>query len=475
MKLAMRMLLTTLALFCSIVSAQAQTFPLNDTNEKLISSRAVEAVIWGMPAVNADLMLQQMLTKTSGKMNQFIYWGRPLDYHNQTLTPNPDTIYFMAFYDTKKVGALVLEIPPADGKNSLNANLVTFWQAAIEDLGLLGVDKGKGGKFVILPPDYKDKLPAGYAPLKSDTYRGFLLMRVNLASHADQDVAAAIAYGKRARFYPLSEASNPSATIFTDVKDIDYDSTIPYDLNFFDSLNRVVQNDIWIERDRAMIDQLQSIGIEKGKPFAPNEKMKTLLTNAIGEAKDLLQKRYEAGFPPFWEKGYWMFPTIAEGVEGQSTNYANHNKYTVDARGLAYTYAYISIKHLGEGQFYLMATRDKTGNFFDGSKVYKLHIPANVPVNQYWSVTAYDRQTHALIKNMPVASRSSQLREIQKNADGSIDIYIGPKAPAGKKSNWLPTDPKRGFELMFRLYGPKKEFFDKIWVLPDVEQYNTSN
>jgi hypothetical protein len=97
-------------------------------------------------------------------------------------------------------------------------------------------------------------------------------------------------------------------------------------------------------------------------------------------------------------------------------------------------------------------------------------VPPNVPIEQYWSVTAYDRQTHALIKNMARPSRSSQIPDLQRNADGSIDIYFGPKAPAGKEPNWVPTDPNRGFELMFRLYGPKKEFFDKVWKLPDVEK-----
>jgi len=97
-------------------------------------------------------------------------------------------------------------------------------------------------------------------------------------------------------------------------------------------------------------------------------------------------------------------------------------------------------------------------------------VPAGAPVEQYWSVTAYDRQTHALIRNMPRASRSSQIPELQKNADGSIDIYFGPVAPKGKEANWVPTDPKRGFELMLRVYGPKKEFFDKVWKLSDVEK-----
>jgi hypothetical protein len=459
-----RTVLAALALSCAAASAHAQDFSADDLARRTIERRAVEAVVWGMPAVNYDLMLQEMLTKTDGK----VYWGRPLDWHNQTLTPNPDAIYFMAFFDTKD-GPIVIDIPPANG-GSLNGNIVTVWQTSLEDVGLLGIDKGAGGKFVVLPPGYKDKVPDGYTALKSDTYSGYALLRSNLASHSDQDVAAAIDYGKRTKIHPLSAAANPPETVFTDAKDVEYDSTIRYDLSFFRSLNRVVQSEPWIERDRAMIDQLRSIGIEKGKPFAPNAATQAILTAAIGEAKLLLEQRYDAGFPPFWEGSRWTLPALPEAIDGQGTTYARHDSYAIDARGVAYTYAYIAIKRLGAGQFYLISIKDEDGEAFDGGKTYRLTVPPNAPVEQYWSATAYDRVTHALIRNMPRASRSSQIPEMQKNADGSVDIFFGPAAPVGKESNWVPTDSERRFEVMFRLYAPTKALFEKKWVLPDVEE-----
>jgi hypothetical protein len=159
----------------------------------------------------------------------------------------------------------------------------------------------------------------------------------------------------------------------------------------------------------------------------------------------------------------------------QATAYADPDAYPVDLRGMTYTYGYVGIKRLGAGQFYLIAIKDKDGVSFDGSKTYHLTVPPNVPIEQYWSVTVYDRQTHALVRNMSRASRSSQIPELQKNADGSVDIYFGPKTPQGEESNWVPTDPKRSFELMFRLYAPKKGFFEKVWVLPDVEQVTATN
>ena len=147
-------MLVALALLSAAASAQAQTFSPEELTQRAVERRAVEAVIWGMPAVNYDLMLQEMLTKTAGKVNQVIYWGKPLDWHNQTLTPNPDTLYFMAFFNTKDVGPIVIDVPPADEDGSLNANIVNVWQMPLEDAGLLGVDKGKGVKLLMLPPDY---------------------------------------------------------------------------------------------------------------------------------------------------------------------------------------------------------------------------------------------------------------------------------------------------------------------------------
>jgi hypothetical protein len=467
----MRAVLAVFALICALASARAQKNLYGDeSNDRLVRSRAVEAVIWGMPAVNTDLMLQEMLTKTTGKVNQIIYWGRPLDWHNQTLTPNPDAIYLMSFFNTRDTGPIVFDIPPGDAQASLTGNLVTVWQTALEDVGLLGVDKGAGGKFVVVPPGYKDSVPAGYTVLLSDTYSGYALLRSSLKSHGDTDVAAAVAYGKRVKVYPLSAAGNPPQTTFTDVKDANYDSTIRYDASYFTNLNRIVQSEPWIERDRAMIDQLRTIGIAKGRPFAPDEAMQRILTAAIGEAKALLEQRYDAGFPPFYPNSQWMLPTLQDAMDGQGTTYANPDRYAIDARALLYTYGYIAIKRPGIAQFYLVSIRDKDGRGFDGGQTYRLRVPANAPVEQYWSVTTYDRQTHALIKNMPRASRASNAAEVQRNADGSIDVYFGPNAPAGRQSNWVPTDPQRRFELMFRVYGPKKEFFERVWVLPDVEK-----
>ncbi|MBY3495328.1 DUF1254 domain-containing protein [Rhizobium laguerreae] len=455
-------------LFSSIVRAAVAYSP-EELAARTVERRAVEAVIWGIPAVNYDLMLQEMLTKTKGQPNQIVYWSRPLDWHNQTLTPNPDAIYLMAFTDTKDVGPVVIEVPPAEG-GSINGNIVNVWQMALEDAGPSGADHGKGGKYLVLPPGYKDKIPDGYIALQSDTFGGYALLRSNLASHSDADIAKSVEYAKRLKVYPLSQAANPPETVFTDAKDVVFDSTIKYDESFFKSLDRVVQYEPWLSRDRAMIDQLRSLGIEKGRTFSPTPAVAKQLEAGVKEGRAWLAEKYESGMIPFYENSRWNFAGSPELVKSAQAGYDEPEAYPVDLRGVAYSYAFVGLKRMGTGQFYLISIQDDKGEAFDGSKTYRLTVPADVPVKQYWSLTAYDRETHALIRNMDRASRSSQIADLKKNADGAVEIFLGPKAPAGKDLNWIPTDPKRNFEVMFRLYAPTKALFDKSWVLPDLEQ-----
>jgi hypothetical protein len=325
------------ALITASISAQAQNLSPEELNRRAVERRAFEAVVWGMPVVNYDLMRQEMLTKTAGKVNQVVYWGRPLDWRNQTLTPNPDALYFMVFYNTKD-GPIVLDLPPGDAKGSFNGNIVTAWQMPLEDAGLLGVDKGKGGKFLLLPPGHEGTPSGGYIPLQSDTFGGFLLFRANLKSHQAADVEASIAYGKRMKVYPLSQAASPPATAFTDAKDVDFDSTIRYDASFFESLNRVVQEEPWLHRDRVMIDPLKSLGIEKGKPFAPDPATKALLASAAQEAHAWLAAKYDAGLPPFFSPtSRWTAPAPPDVVKAQQNAFSDPNEYPIDNRGMGTT------------------------------------------------------------------------------------------------------------------------------------------
>lgn len=436
----------------------------------LIPIRAVETVIWGMPAVNYDLMYQAMVKQTKGDFNQIVYWSELPSWKNQTLTPNPDAIYIMPFFNTKDAGPVVLEIPPA-GDGTIVGSIDDAWQTAIEDVGPAGLDKGKGGKYLLLPPDYRGQIPVGYLPMRSSTYESYALLRSILKSGSDTDIAKAVDYAKRIKVYPLSQAGHPSETKWNDAIDVVYDATIPYDERFFHSLNRVVQIEPWLERDKAMIDVLKTIGIEKGKTFSPDDSTTKILESAAQDAHAWLDTSYEKVFiPPFNPGTQWALPASPDLVKSIESNYTIPNLYPVDARGLAYSYAFFSAKHLGGGQYYLMTIKDKAGSRLNGSSAYKLNVPSNAPVNQYWSATVYNGGTHAFIRNATRLSRSSQNLDLQKNPDGSVDVYFGPKSPNGKDSNWIPTDANGKFEVLFRLYGPQKPFFDKTWKLPDIEK-----
>ncbi len=468
-----------------VVSTVAQTSPPqsapdgknivlsdDDLTHRAIHRRAGEAVIWGMPAVNFDLMYQAMVrdAKAGPGSNKIVYWSKLSDWKNQTLTPNPDAVYFMPFFDTKEVGPVVLEIPPADEGGSITGSVMDCWQAPFEDVGPAGVDGGKGGKCLILPPNYKERIPDGYIAMPSGNFQGYALLRSILQTGGDAGVAKAVAYAKRMKLYPLSKAANPPATKFIDAFDVVFEANIPYDSRFFDSLNRMVQSEPWLTRDKAMIDSLKTIGIEKGKPFSPDAKTRAVLDDAAKQAHAWLEMKYEALFtPPYYEGTGWALPMTPELIKGLQTQFSDPDSYPVDGRGVIYTMAFFSPKRSGAGSFYLMTIKDASGNAFDGGSTYRLHVPANAPVKQFWSATAYDRETHGLIRNMKWSSRSSQTPGLQKNGDGSVDIYFGAKAPGGKELNWVPTSADGKFEVLFRFYGPEKPLFDKTWKLPDIE------
>ena len=326
----MRIAAAVFAFLFASTTAQTQNLSADDLARRAIERRAVEAVVWGMPAVNYDLMLQAAIG-ANAKTNQIVYWSRLPDWKNQTLTPNPDVIYLMPLFDTKEVGPMVMEIPPAGPAGSITGSIDDGWQTALEDVGPAGADKGEGGKYLILPPGYKDETPKGYIALQSPTYQSYALLRSNLASGSDADVAKAVAYGKRVKIYPLSQADNPPATTFVDTIDVVFDSTIPDDIRFFQALDRFVQHEPWIDRDRVMIDMLKSIGIEKGKTFAPDQSTQAVLKEAITEARAWLDNRYEGVFTTSFNEGQqWVLPALPGVSEGMMIGFANPNAYPVD-------------------------------------------------------------------------------------------------------------------------------------------------
>jgi len=196
------------------------------------------------------------------------------------------------------------------------------------------------------------------------------------------------------------------------------------------------------------------------------------MDDAAQEARQWLDLQYEASLlPPFYEGGHWALPAARGLLGAMQSSYAITDQYPLDARGTTYAMAFFCPKHSGVGSYYLMATKDNQNRSLSGGSTYRLHVPPQVPVQQYWSATVYDRTTHGLVRDMKRASRSSQSPGLLVNADGSVDIHFGPAAPRSKDSNWVPTSPDGEFEVLFRFYGPEKSLFEKkTWRLPDIEK-----
>ena len=433
----------------------------------LAEQRAVEAFIWGLPAVNFERMVEAF-GRLGGAFNQVLYWSRPLDGHNQSLTPNPDTVYFMPFFDLTD-GPVVIEVPAAN-RGSITGSIMNSWQCALEDVGPAGADAGAGGRYVVVPPAYDGSAGAGGdIVLHCDTIRGYALLRSNIVSGSEADVATSVAYGKRIKFHRLDEKGETSDTEFVDAAGQVFDSQIPYNREYFESLNRIVQAEPWLPRDRATIQTLETLGIVRGRPFTPAEALQRVFDKAAQTARAYLDKRYEIFFdPPFLPGTHWAVPAPKEVIEGQQSGYADKDRYPTDDRGALFSFIFFSAKRLGGGQFYLMAIEDANGAAFDGANCYRLTVPRDPPVTLYWSLTVYNRETHTLFTNTPRCSRASNAEDLQHNSDRSTDIFIGPAAPDGLESNWVPTDPAAKFEVLFRLYGPTEALFNKTWRLPDI-------
>ena len=330
---------------------------------------------------------------------------------------------------------------------------------------------GKGGKYLILPPDYKGEVPAGYIPLRPKTYGSYMLIRSILASRSDADVRAGDALVKQIKIYPLSKAGNPPEPRFVDMTDKLYNAVVPYDDSFYDSLARVINEEPAQSRDLQMLGMLLPLGIEKGKEFKPDPATRTQLKAAAAEAHAWLINGIISTFERYYPDGKWVIPTSAIGVKTEFL-WETPNYFDVDARGITLASFFGPVAKLGAGSFYLSTYYDKSGGRLSGENTYRLHVPANVPASEFWALTVYDLETEAFFRNSTHLTVDSLDKAVRKNADGSVDIYVGPKAPAGMESNWIYTPPGKNWYPWFRFYGPEKAIFDKSWKLPDIEKVN---
>ncbi|MCL2331300.1 MAG: DUF1254 domain-containing protein [Proteobacteria bacterium] len=439
------------------------------TGQQTIERRAVDAAIWGMPIVSMDAMRQAFFRDADAKYNDIVYWSEPSDWKTQLTTPNTTTYYVYFNFNTRE-GPIVVEIPPA-AEAGLFGSFIDAWQVPLIDVGPAGEDQGKGGKYLFLPPDFDGDVPPGYIVVRSQTYNGYALFRAIPKSSSQADVDNAIALVRAMRLYPMAQAGNPPEQRFVDMAGKLFDGIVRFDEGFYASLARMVNEEPVLAQDMAMMGLVRSLGIEKGKEFKPDTATKRILAQSARNAHVWLMSELPNFITPFWPDSNWVVPITPVGPE-TIFSFKHPNYLDIDARGVAYFFAFAPPKKFGTATFYLNAYKDANGNAFRGEKSYRLHVPAGVPVRQFWALTLYDFETAGFIRNMPRAGVDSLDQGMKRNADGSVDIYVGPKPPRGWEANWIQTAYGHGWFPMFRFYGPEPSFFEKTWRLEEFKEIN---
>jgi hypothetical protein len=466
-KLVSAFIIGLLLISQSATAQSTKPFTSKELASRTVYRRAVDAVIWGAPAVTLDMMRQAYFRDAKANYNDIVWWPKGAGWKNQSLDVNPSVRYLYIFSNTKNDGPVVLDVPPAAGGSELLGTIMDIWQVPLIDVGV----GGKGGRYLILPPDYKDDVPAGYIPLRPQRYNTYALIRSIVASTSEADVRAGDALVKQIKVYPLSKAGNPPEPRFVDMTDTLYNAVVPYDDGFYVSLARVINEEPVQSRDLQMLGMLLPLGIEKGKGFKPDTAIRSQLKEAAAEAQAWLIDGIISTSERYWPDGKWNIPMPAIAAKTEFL-WEVPNYFDVDARGITLASFFGPVKTLGAGSFYLNTFFDKSGGRLTGANTYRLRVPPNVPASEFWSLTVYDQVTAAFFPNSTRLAVASLDKGIRKNADGSVDVYIGPKAPTGMESNWIYTPPGKNWYPWFRFYGPEKAIFDKSWKLPDIEKVN---
>jgi hypothetical protein len=463
-------MLLLLAVTFSGTYAKAAADKSQNMADERFQRRAVEAAFWGMPTVNIWAMREGAKRDAGAGPNAVLYFSKPMDWKLQVTTPNNTTLYIMSFWNTQKDGPMVVEIPPTTKDVGLFGTAMDAWQRPLIDVGGQGYDKGLGAKYLFLPPGYQDVPPKGHIPIHSPSNNGWFLLRTLLKNLNQESLEKGVKFIKQIKIYPLSKADNPPTTKHVDGSGILINGIAPYNDTFFDALNTMVQEEPVAQQDMVAMAMLKTIGIEKGKPFKPTKKKRSQLNSAAIQAHEEFMDGVVSASDTYWQGKNWSSLVVPEVVQqtGFSYEYPSFLDYTT--RAITYFSAFSSVVTYGTQTVYFVGGKDSAGDRLDGGKNYKLHVSAKVPAKQFWSVLVYDLATAGFLEHTPKAGVSSLDKGLQTNADGSVDVYFGPKAAAGKEANWAPTVEGHDYFLLFRFYGPTQPFFDKSWVLNDLKK-----
>jgi hypothetical protein len=385
-----------------------------------------------------------------------------MDARTVLLTANTETVYALAHLNLKADGPTVVEAPP---------HMLGFFQDGLQrylaDVGPLGADKGTGGKFLLLPPGFSGTIPEDYFVSRSPTYSVTLGLR---GFQADGKTNQAVGLMKQIKIYPLDKLASPPAMQFMNGSRQDIQTVLPDSFRFFELLAMLVEEEPLESFTPFERFQMQAIGVEKGKPFSPDDDTKALLQEAARLGGAIARANTYASSTPgvfYYADRKWQAVP-----EGMTYTFTRDGAPQIDARNNVYYMAAgnspsMMAKNVGQGSQYLWTYRDADGAFLDGSKSYRLRVLPNIPAGNFWSVVVYDTMSRSELQNgQPFPSVSSYTKPIV-NSEGSIDILFGPNEPQAK-SNWIKTIAGKGFFPMFRFYGPAGPFFDKTWKLEDL-------
>jgi hypothetical protein len=435
----------------------ANGYPTKETVEKLYDERdfqrACQAYLWAVPAVS--FAQWQRAHASFGASNGDIAALLSFEDRLGVLTPNATTPYYLVFADLAE-GPLVIDMPP-----NVRGGLSDAWQRALPDTN-------RSAKYLVLGPGQEAPADtAGFEVRRCPTFNMFVGIRITVTD--PKEAAALLAqFGA----YPYAQRANPPAPKLVSPQGKAWSGMPPRGMDYWRRVDDVIQREPIDERDRFFHAMLKPLGIEKGKPFKPDARQTKILTDAalVGEAMaraNTFERRF-AGMM-YRPDSHWHYALQLDADDPD--NFWN----LLDERA-AWFYEAVGAgpdmapKHPGPSSAYLGAYTDKSGEWLDGARSYRMHVPPDAPAKLFWSVTLYDVDTRSLLVNeQKIADRSSRM-DLKKNADGSVDIYCGPAAPAGFEANWIPTVAGKSWFAYFRFYEPTESYFDKSWPLGDFER-----